>query len=37
MKEIKVEIQIAASKNKVWDILMNLPKWSDWNPIANKI
>ena len=37
MKEIRTEIQIASAKGKVWEILMDLPDWSNWNPIVNKI
>jgi len=37
MKEIKTEIQILSKSDKVWEILMDLPGWSDWNPIVNKI
>ena len=37
MKEIKAEIHIAASRDKIWEILMDLPNWSNWNPIVNKI
>lgn len=37
MKEIQTEIQIAASKDQVWEILMDLPNWSIWNPTVNKI
>ncbi len=37
MKEIKTEMQIAASPDKVWEILMNLPEWANWNPIITKI
>ena len=37
MKEIKEEIQISSTPAKVWEILMDLPEWSNWNPIVNKI
>ena len=37
MKEIRTEIQIAATKDKVWEILIDLPHWPDWNPIVNSI
>lgn len=37
MKVIKAEIQISASKEKVWEILMDLPNWSNWNPMVNKM
>jgi hypothetical protein len=37
MKEIRTEIRIESTKDKVWEILMDLPHWSEWNPIVNKI
>ena len=37
MKVINTEIQIEASKDKVWKIICDLPGWSQWNPIVNKI
>ncbi len=35
MREIKSEIDIAASPAKVWNILTNMDHWSDWNPMVN--
>lgn len=37
MKEINTEIEILATPDKVWEILMDLPNWPKWNPIVNKI
>ena len=37
MKEIKAEINIASTSNKVWETLMDLENWSQWNPIVNNI
>jgi len=37
MKEIKTEIKILSTPDKVWKTLMDLPNWSEWNPIVNKI
>ncbi|MBT3384407.1 MAG: SRPBCC domain-containing protein [Prolixibacteraceae bacterium] len=37
MREIRTEIQILSKPNKVWETLTNLPAWSDWNPVVNKI
>ena len=37
MKEIRAEIQIASTIDKVWAILMDLPNWPNWNPIVNRI
>lgn len=31
-KQIKTEIIINASKEKVWSILTDFPRYSDWNP-----
>lgn len=32
MKELRTEIEIQASPEKVWKILTDLDKWPDWNP-----
>lgn len=32
MKEIITDIHINASATKVWDVLINLPSYSKWNP-----
>lgn len=37
MREIKKEIQIAATPEKVWSILTDLSGWSQWNPIVKEI
>ncbi|MBL4755410.1 MAG: SRPBCC domain-containing protein [Flavobacteriales bacterium] len=37
MKEINTEIEILSTPDEVWQILMELPNWSKWNPIVNKI
>lgn len=36
MKEIKTEIEIAASPSKVWGILTDINKWHEWSPVINK-
>ncbi len=33
---IKTEIDIAAPKAKVWDILIDVDKWQEWNPTINE-
>ena len=37
MKELKTEIQISTAPDKVWEVLMDLPNWKNWNPIVNHI
>jgi hypothetical protein len=37
MRELRTEIQISSKLDKVWEILTDLPSWSDWNPIVSKI
>lgn len=37
MKELKTEVQISASPEKVWRTLSDLTNWSSWNPIINNI
>ena len=37
MRELKTEIQISSIPDKVWEIITDLPGWSKWNPIVNKI
>lgn len=36
MKEIRTEIEIAASPAKVWSILVDINKWQEWSPVINK-
>jgi len=36
MREIKTEIDIAATPEKVWNILTDIEKWEEWSPIINK-
>lgn len=36
MREIKTEIDISAPAEKVWDILMDINNWQQWNPIINQ-
>lgn len=36
MKTITTEIDISASPDKVWKILVDIPKWQDWSPVINK-
>lgn len=37
MRELKTEIQISSNPDKVWEIITDLPGWSKWNPIVNKM
>ncbi len=36
MREIKTEIQISASPDKVWSIISNIKNWYEWSPIIQK-
>jgi hypothetical protein len=36
MREIRTEIEIAAPPAKVWSILTDFNKWSEWSPIINQ-
>lgn len=35
MKELCTEIEIKASPEKVWKILTNLDRWTEWNPFIH--
>jgi len=35
MKELRTEIEIQASPEKVWQALINLDKYPDWNPFIH--
>jgi hypothetical protein len=35
MKELRTEIEIQASPEKVWQILTDLDKWPEWNPFIH--
>lgn len=35
MKELRTEIEIQASSEKVWQILTNLGQWPEWNPFIH--
>lgn len=37
MKEVHTEIEIGASPEKVWKILIDFDKYSQWNPFIHKI
>ena len=37
MREVRAEIEIDASPDKVWGILTDFEKYSQWNPFINKI
>ncbi len=37
MKEIRTEIEIAASAARVWEILTDFEKYEQWNPFIHKI
>ena len=36
MKELRTEIEIQASPDKVWQVLTNLDKYPDWNPLIHR-
>jgi hypothetical protein len=36
MREIRTEIEIAASPTKVWSILTDFDSWEEWSPIINQ-
>jgi hypothetical protein len=36
MKELKTEIEIQATPEKVWQILTDLEKWAEWNPFITR-
>ncbi len=33
MYEISTEIEINASKDQIWNLLIDIEKWQEWNPI----
>jgi hypothetical protein len=35
MKELRTEIEIQASPDKVWQVLTNLDKYPEWNPFIH--
>ena len=35
MKELRTEIEIRAAPEKVWQILTDLDKWTEWNPFIH--
>ena len=37
MKEIKAEIKIQSSATKVWSVISDFKKYSEWNPIIRRI
>ena len=37
MKELRTEIEIQATPEKVWQILTNLDKYSEWHPYARAV
>ena len=37
MKEISTNININATAEKVWSVLTNFSKYSDWNPFIKTI
>ena len=36
MKEFKASIAINAPAQRIWDILVDGSKWTDWNPTVTK-
>ena len=37
MKEVRTEIEINASPQRVWSILVDFDKYEQWNPFINRI
>lgn len=37
MKRLRTEIRIAASPERVWDVLMDFERYPDWNPFVRSI
>ncbi len=37
MKEVRTEIEIQASPEKVWQTIIDLEKWTEWNPFIHHI
>jgi hypothetical protein len=37
MKEIRTEIEIQASPEKVWQTISDLEKWTEWNPFIHHV
>ncbi|MBI5960261.1 MAG: SRPBCC domain-containing protein [Chloroflexi bacterium] len=37
MKELRTEIEIQASPEKVWQILMDFDMWPEWNPFIHTV
>ena len=37
MKEVKTEIVINASASKVWKILIDFPRYPEWNPFVREV
>ena len=37
MKELRTEIEFDATPQEVWDVLVDLPAYADWNPFMKKI
>jgi hypothetical protein len=37
MKELRTEIEIQASPEKVWQILAGFDKWPEWNPFIHTV
>jgi hypothetical protein len=36
LKEIRTEIEIAASRERVWQALADFPRYSEWNPFIRE-
>lgn len=36
MEEVVTEITIEAEPEKVWALIVDIPKWSEWSPIINR-
>ena len=37
MREIRTEMQISASPEKVWALITDFKNWKNWNPIVNAV